>query len=190
METAEKIRISPSEYLEKEEKAHTRHDYVAGEVVAMTGGSLNHNRITRNLSTAIDTHLRGKSCEVFANDMRLAMEDKDLFTYPDLMIVCGTPAHHDARDDTITNPRVIIEVLSKSTRDYDHGTKGPAYRSIESLEELVLVDQYETAIEHWTRRGNYWEVREIRMGSDRLALSSIELELPLEEIYRDVSLKP
>jgi len=186
MEAVEKSHITPSEYLAREERANTKHDFVNGEIVAMTGGSVSHNRMVRNLITTVDAHLKGKPCEAFVKDMRLAVDKQDLFTYPDLMVVCGDLETYADREDTITNPKVIIEVLSKSTKDYDHGTKAPAYREIETLEELVLVDQYTTHLEHWTRRGDYWEVRIIRNKSNDLVLESIDLTLPLEEVYRDV----
>lgn len=188
MSAVQKTLVTPLEYLETEEKAQIKHDFVAGEVVAMTGGSVNHNLISGNLYLLTRSHLKGSECRAFIGDVRLAVETEDLFTYPDLMVVCGGIVTFGDREDTITNPRIIIEVLSKSTRDYDLGTKASAYRSLESLEELVFVDQYATHLEHWMRQGDYWQVRDIRDHSSILTLTSIGLELPLEEVYRDVVL--
>ncbi|RMD86186.1 MAG: Uma2 family endonuclease, partial [Calditrichaeota bacterium] len=142
MQKTAKKYYTPEEYLALEEAAEYKSEYYKGEIFAMSGASINHNRIVMNLSTELNTALRDTKCEVFMSDMRLWVEAVQLFTYPDIVILCEQPQFYDDRDDTITNPFIIFEVLSESTKNYDRGEKFEFYRSLPSFQEYILVDQY------------------------------------------------
>ena len=128
------------EYLLLEEKAEYKSEYRQGEIVAMTGASLNHNRIIISLSTFLTNAFESRSRETFTNDLRLWIERKRLYTYPDVMVICGQPKFVEGRADTIVNPKIIIEVLSKLTESYDRGDKFYAYWALDTFAEYVLVD--------------------------------------------------
>lgn len=128
------------EYLELERTAEYKSEYYRGEIFAMSGARFNHNRIKENLSIEIGGFLKGKSCESLSSDMRVHIPENTLYTYPDLLIVCGKPEFLDDHMDTILNPSVIIEVLSPSTGNYDQGKKFYLYQGLKSLKEYILVD--------------------------------------------------
>ena len=142
---------TPEEYLALEEAADYRSEYFQGEIFAMSGGSANHNRITKNLVIALERSFENKPCEAFMTDMRLLVKKNGLYTYPDIMAVCGQLEFAEGRDDTLTNPVVIVEVLSKSTQDYDRGGKFALYRAIETFQDYVLIDQHTIQVEHFHR---------------------------------------
>jgi len=128
------------EYLELERAAEYKSEYYRGEIFAMAGAGFNHNRITENMSGELYIALRGNSCQSFSSDMRVHIPENTLYTYPDLLIVCGKPELLDQQKDTLLNPSVIIEILSPGTVGYDTGQKFHLYRSIPSLTEYVLID--------------------------------------------------
>jgi Uma2 family endonuclease len=139
--TAVEIKIyTEQEYLELERAAEYKSEYYRGEIFAMAEAGFNHNRITENMSGELYIALRGKSCQSFSRDMRVHIPENTLYTYPDLLIVCGKPELLDQQKDTVLNPSVIIEILSPSTVGYDTGQKFHLYRSIPSLTEYVLID--------------------------------------------------
>ncbi len=179
---------TPEEYLALEEQAEYKNEYRRGQIVAMTGASLNHNRIVGNVYAALYNSLEIKSCEVFMSDLRLWIEQKELFTYPDVMGVCGAPEFLEDRTDTITNPKVIIEVLSKSTAGYDRGDKFQAYWTLGTFEEYVLIDQYRIHIEYFRRMSDKeWRLRILTKEVDILRLESVTVEIPVSKIYRNVT---
>jgi Uma2 family endonuclease len=176
------------EYFALETSADQRHEYYRGEVFAMSGGSANHNRIAVNLATALSTQLANKPCEVFVTDMRLLVKRRQLYTYPDVMVVCGKVELAQQRTDLLVNPSVIFEVLSPSTETYDRGKKfNYFYRTIDSLQEYVLVDQERVLVEHLRRSGERnWLLTVLDDISDTLSLAAVEVAIPLAEIYRRV----
>lgn len=176
------------EYFALETSADQRHEYYRGEIFAMSGGSANHNRITVNVATALNTQLANKPCEVFVTDMRLLVKRRQLYTYPDVMVVCGKVEFAQQRTDLLTNPSVIFEVLSPSTETYDRGKKfNYFYRTIDSLQEYVLVDQERMLVEHLRRSGERnWLLTVLDDISDTLALTTIDVAISLAEIYRRV----
>ncbi len=123
--------LSPQEYLTLERQAETKSEYYAGEVFAMAGASRKHNTIVPNLLYLLVGQLKGRSCEVYNSDMRVKVSVTGLYTYPDLTVVCGKPRFDDDQEDTLLNPTVIVEVLSKSTEAYDRGEKFAMYRALE-----------------------------------------------------------
>jgi Uma2 family endonuclease len=176
--------LSPAEYLEQERRADRKSEYFQGEVFAMAGASRRHGLIVTNLIRELGQQLKGRPCEVYASDLRLRVTPAGLYTYPDVMVVCGDVQFADDRKDTVLNPVVLIEVLSESTRDYDRGRKFEYYRTLPSLREYLTVAQDKPHVEHWTRqqedRGMLVEFHNL---SQIIPLESIACALPLAEIY-------
>ena len=121
MQKPKKKYLTPEEYLALEEKSEYKSEYYQGEIFAFSGASLNHNQIVLNISTLLHQKYKKHSCRVFSNDLRLSIESKDLFTYPVIMLLCDKPKFYSYRADTVTNPLIIFEVLSESTKNYDSG---------------------------------------------------------------------
>lgn len=179
--------ITPDEYLKRERKAAQKSEYYAGEVFAMAGATPNHNRIARNVLTELNEGLRGQKCETFGSDQRLYIKKNGLYTYPDVMAVCGR-IEFDSRDkDSITNPVLIVEVLSPSTANYDRGGKFELYRDIPTFAEYVLIHQDKIHIEHHLRddRGR-WLLTEYKESQAELPFESVGLSIPLARVYERV----
>lgn len=175
---------SVEEYLDLEAEADYKSEYRDGEIIPMIGGSINHNRIIRNLSKLFDLRLKGQLFETFISDLRLWIPHYRIHTYPDLMVIAGEAEFYQERRDTVTNPFLITEVLSKSTMNYDKGEKFDYYRSIPSLKEYILVDQYQFQVEHFSRTANnQWLLTEYESVESSLVLSSLNLQIQLREIY-------
>jgi Uma2 family endonuclease len=170
-----------------EEEAEYRSEYYQGEIFAMAGGSANHNRIAGNLYTDLNIAFEGKPCEAFINDVRLLVKKNGLYTYPDVMMVCGKLQFVKGRDDTLTNPIVIIEVLSDSTAGYDRGAKFELYRALKTLQDYILIDQTKVHLEHFHKlKDGRWILQEFEQLEDKLPLESVEVEISLQRIYRNV----
>jgi Uma2 family endonuclease len=186
MATDPQRRLTIPEYLAFERQSETRHDYLDGEIFSMAGASRNHNRITQNIATSLDLQLEERDCEVFASDLRVRTP-RDLFTYPDVVVVCGPATFEDDEIDTLVNPTLIVEVLSSSTEAYDRITKLSHYRRIPSLKEVILISQDRVHIEHFLwQMGSEWIFRETDDLAERIALPSIGCELEIRRIYRRV----
>ncbi len=178
---------TPEEYLALEEEADYKNEYYQGEIFAMSGASVNHNRIARNVVTVLGIAFETGSCEIFIGDVRLLVKKNGLYTYPDVMIVCGELEFAEGRDDTITNPIVIVEVLSKSTEGYDRGAKFELYRALPTLQDYVLVDQYKVHVEYFHKLDDgRWILQEFNQLEDTLPIESINYEIPLNRIYQKV----
>lgn len=178
-------KISPEEYLELEREADYKSEYFQGEVFAMAGAERNHNRITANLSGEMYIFLKGKSCRSYNSDLKIHIPDNGVYTYPDLLVVCGKEQFVDDKTDTLLNPRIIVEVLSKSTGSYDRGEKFQLYRSIPSLEEYVLIDSQRIAAEVFRKsEQGFWSLMsESYTLEGSIELASIGLTLPMRDIY-------
>ena len=184
MSTQPKTFLSPAEYLELERRAEFKSEYYEGEMFAMAGASLRHVWITANLVRELGQQLKGKPCRASASDLRLRVTPTGLYTYPDVLVVCGEPQLADGQKDTLVNPTVIVEVLSESTRDYDRGRKFQHYRTLPALIEYLTVDQDEPHVEHWSRQPeNRWLLAEFAGLEQSVRLTSIDCILPLAEIY-------
>jgi Uma2 family endonuclease len=188
MSTVAKRRYTPEEYLALERASPFRSEYVNGQIYAMTGGSDEHNVIVLNLGAELRGRLRGRGCRVYVNDMRVKVRDTGLYTYPDVAVVCSERQLEDHHVDTLLNPEVIIEVLSKSTEAYDRGEKFAHYRRLESLCEYVLVSQREVRVERYVRQGESWVFSEVTDLEGLLTLDAIGCTIPLREIYEGVEL--
>ena len=180
--------LTPEEYLAWERKADTKHEYLRGEIIAMSGASYQHTIITMNISGELYIQLKGTACTVHTNDMRVRTAPETSYFYPDIVVVCGEPRFEDNVFDTLLNPVVLVEVLSPSTERYDRDEKFDYYQQFTSLREYVLVSQDEVRVELHRRQGNAWQPTEFRSLEDVLSLTSIECELPLQDICRRVEL--
>lgn len=185
-------KLSLEEYLELDRNSEERYEYFDGEVFAMSGASLSHNRIARNLLRSLENQLEGRDCEVLPADMRLKVPAVFPYRYPDLVVVCGEPIIEELQGlELLVNPLVIIEVLSPSTEAYDHGRKFSAYQSIESFREYLLVAQDRPHVVQYVRQSdNKWLRSEIGGLAGELTLETINCALSLSEIYRRVKLLP
>ena len=184
MSAIPKTKLTPEEYLEFERQAEERHEYFNGEIFAMSGAKRNHNVVAWNIGGELRQKLKGKNCEAYPADMRVFIPETGLFTYPDLVIVCGEPKFKDDVFDTLLNPILLIEVLSESTESYDRGKKFQHYRSIESLQEYVLVAQDEARIEKYVKGGDgFWLLSEAVGLDSEIEFASIECRIALAEVY-------
>jgi len=179
-------------YLQQERNATHKSEYYKGEIFAMAGASLNHNRIVSNTIFAIRDSLRkkGKNCEVFPSDLRLHIPANTLYTYPDVTVICGEPEFTDDNFDIITNPTLLVEVLSESTQHYDRGEKFKLYRDIISLQTYVLVSSESYLIEVFTKKSeNLWELRIYQDVDETVVLESLDISVPIKEFYLNVNFK-
>ena len=180
--------ITIQEYLEAERAASEKHEYYQGEVFAMSGASLEHNIIFSNLFGELSYKLKGKNCRPFGSDLRIHIPKNTLFTYPDITIICGEPNLTDDKFDTATNPSVIIELLSASTRNYDTGEKFSLYREIDSLQEYILIDSERIhVIKHIRNNDNSWQLTEFKSLGNSFSITTIDLSLALNDIYKGIS---
>ena len=180
--------LSPEEYLAFERKATTKHEYLNGQIVAMSGASFAHNFITVNIATSLNVQLMEGECRVATSDMRVKVTQINSYFYPDVVVVCGEPRAEDDTFDTLLNPTLIVEVLSPSTEGYDKGEKFEHYQQIASLKDYILISQDEIRVEHYRRQESEWLRSEFRELEDVLSLLSINCELRLQDVYRRVEI--
>lgn len=180
--------MSETAYLECERESSIKHEYYAGEIFAMSGASEQHNVIASNVNASLYTQLRGRGCRIYPSDMRIKIPQTGLYTYPDITIMCGKPAFTDAvKRDTLVNPTIIIEILSPSTERYDRGTKFQHYRTIETLQEYILIAQDKHHVERYTRYDtDKWILTEAIGITSAVTLSSINVTLSLADVYEQV----
>ncbi|HEU4407629.1 MAG TPA: Uma2 family endonuclease [Polyangiaceae bacterium] len=178
-------RMSHAEYLEQEERSETRHEFLRGEVYAMSGGTPAHSALAAVLIAELSAALRGKPCRVFTSDLRVHIPGTGLTTYPDLSVVCGGLETHPEDPNAVTNPLVLVEVLSDSSEAYDRGPKAAHYRKLASLREYLLVSQREPRLELFRRneRG-IWELYEAGAG-EAIELASLGVKLSVDTVYHD-----
>ncbi len=183
----EKKLYTPEEYLEFEVNSEERHEYINGEIIPMTGGTPNHNQITGNFHAELNLALKRQPYRTFVAEQRLWIPEKRIHTYPDVMVVQGELQLEEGRRDTITNPLMIAEVLSKSTRSYDKDGKFAAYRSIPSFQEYLLIDQYEMHVEQYFKNDeNSWTFSEYDDAKVTIYLKSLSFQFTLADIYDKV----
>ena len=176
------------EYRELEETAECRNEYHNGEIIAMTGGTINHNRIIRNIGRVLGNLLQGKSSEVFLSDLRLWVPDYRRVFYPDVMVIEDKPVLNEGRKDEVVNPSLIVEVLSNSTRDFDRGKKFRFYRSIPTFQEYLLIDQYEYWVEQYVKnKSGKWLFEEYEGADAKVALLGGEVQILMSDIYEGVT---
>lgn len=182
MSTNPKTYLTPEEYLEFERGSAEKHEYYNGEIFAMGGASARHNTINFNTGIALGAQLKGTRCRGYANDQRVKIPATELYTYPDLVIVCGEPVFEHG--DTLTNPTLIVEVLSPSTESYDRGEKFDHYRKLSSLAEYLLVAQSKCHIIHYARQSDHtWLLTEYDDLKSVISLPAINCRLALADVY-------
>jgi len=190
MARPEKKVVSPETYFEMEKTAEYKSEYYHGEVFAMTGASARHNLMVTNMLANLHSQLQDSDCWVFPSDLKIQVDEAAHYVYPDVSVICGDVEFVEGRDDVVTNPVVIFEVLSQSTKDYDRGSKFQAYRNIDALREYLIVDQFSFFVEHFTREApNRWVLKEYRGLEEIISLPSIDAQLGLKEIYYRIDLK-
>jgi Uma2 family endonuclease len=189
MSSQPKTFLTPEEYLAVERKAEYRSEYFNGEMFAMTGASRKHNLIALNVAGECRQQLKGQPCEAYVNNMRVRIPATGLYTYPDIVVVCGEPEFEDDFVDTLINPTLLVEVLSESTESYDRGKKSGCYRTIQSLAEYLLVAQDEYKVEQYVKQPDgRWLLTDIRSLEGVIELASVPCVLALKEVYDKVTL--
>jgi Uma2 family endonuclease len=186
-----KPHLSFDEWLEGERASlEGRSEYVAGEVFAMTGASVEHNAIVANIVRELGIQMKGRPCHVYANDLKVRIRTADAGKYPDLIALCGEHEFQDGRRDVLLNPSLICEVLSDSTEAYDRGNKFTIYRQIPSLREYLLVSQHRVQVEIYSRGDDgRWTLSDYFALTDTVPLPSVGCTLALAEVYDKVELQ-
>jgi Uma2 family endonuclease len=183
--------LTPEDYLELEERSDVKHEYHDGEMIAMSGGTTRHNEIALNLAAYFKQKLRGQDYKTYIGDVKLWIPSTRLYTYPDVMLIRGTPIYHDKGMITVTNPLLIGEVLSKSTKNYDQGDKFDAYRSIPEFREYLLLDQTQLRVmQHVKTPEGKWLMTEYLGELAIVKLGAIDVEIPIGDLYDGVDLGP
>ena len=190
MKIASYSQVSEEDYLTLEAQSPIKHEYLAGDIYAMTGASLRHNVIAGNIYTVLRAHLRGSPCRTFMSDAKLRVAKLNRYYYPDVMVTCD-PRHQNvsAADSVIETPRLVVEILSTSTEATDRREKLLAYRSLPTLLEYVLVSQNEANIEIYRRQGDIgWQIITLSPG-DPVELSSVEILTNFAAVYEESGLE-
>ncbi|MEO1801932.1 MAG: Uma2 family endonuclease [Cyanobacteria bacterium J06629_2] len=184
MQVPTKTYYSPEEYLELETAAEYRSEYFDGQIIPMAGGKPNHNKISLNLSSALNFALRKTMYDVFMSDLRLSIPDRSIYTYPDVMVVETPLVFANNRQDTITNPIAIAEILSDSTEKYDRGDKFRMYRTIPSFKEYLLISQTAMQVEKFSKNDeDRWVLSEYTGKDLKISFESFVFEIGLNELY-------
>ena len=183
--------FTPEEYIALERKAIpdaeiVRSEYMNGKIIGRSSSNLSHNLITGNIVGELYTRLRNRECFVFAHEMRVSIPSVKSYFYPDVGVVCEEPRFEDDVFDILLNPIVVVEVLSPSTEAYDRGNKFAHYRQLQSLQEYILVSQDKVRVDHYVRHTTQWLLTDFQELEQHLPLTSIQCELPLQEIYERV----
>jgi Uma2 family endonuclease len=188
MSSAAKAKITVEEYLALERASEMKHEFYDGEVFHKTGGTPAHSLIATNFAAETRAALKDRPCVVYNSDLRVKVNPTGQYTYPDVTIACGQHQFDDEQQDTLINPTVVVEVLSKSTAIYDRGTKSKHYRKIESLQALILIEQESPVVEVYRRQlEGKWVLTEATTLSDSIAIDPLGIAISLAEIYRNVT---
>lgn len=190
MSTKPHPRLTPEEYLAIERGAERKSEFVNGEMFALSGASFAHTGLTMNVAAGLHGRLRGRPCTVHSADLKVRVEATGLHAYPDVVVVCGEPRFVDAAGDVVTNPVLLVEVLSESTEKWDRGAKFGHYRRLASLQEVLFVSQGEARVEQYVRQpDDRWLLSEVLGIEGVLSLPSLGCDLPLSEVYAKVRLE-
>lgn len=187
MASLPKQRLTPEQYLEIERRADHKSEYLSGEIFALAGVSEAHALVMGNIFSELHQQLKARPCKVYQSEMRVKVDATGLYTYPDVVVVCGEARFDDSRTDTLLNPTVLIEVLSKSTEGYDRGEKFLHYRRLGSVTDYLMVSQHTLRIEHFVRQQeDQWLLSEASGPEAIVEISSIGCRLALAEVYDKV----
>ena len=176
------------EYLVLEEQSEHRNEYRNGQIDAMAGESLNHSRICHAIHAILGKLLTGDDCDVFTSNMKVYIPEKNKMYYPDVSVVCGKVEPALDRNDMIANPLLLFEVLSKSTAKFDQGEKFEDYKTLESFQEYVLIDQYQYRVEVCYKERDIWRSTLYTAPEDTVYPQSLNIEIPLASLYQKVTL--
>jgi Uma2 family endonuclease len=183
----EKRYYTPEEYLELEETAEYKNEYRHGEIIPMTGGTTNHNKICLNICRNFPVMIDHQDYEVFMEGVRLCLPKYNFYTYPDVMVVKDQPMYHGKGKSNVTNPQIIMEVLSSSTQGYDRGDKFQYYRSLPTFQEYILIDQYRYCIDQYIKQSdNQWSVNFYTGENALLQFASVDWQISLQDIYQRI----
>ncbi len=189
MQATEQRYYTPEEYLDLETAADYKSEYIDGQIIPMAGGSTNHNRIALNLSADLNISFRRQPYETFMGDVRLWIPQRRIYAYPDVMIIEGEPEYFQNRTDTILNPILIVEVLSKGTKGYDRESKFGSYRTIPSFQEYLLIDQTRIHVERFSKTGTkQWSFYEYDESDEAISLEKVPFQISLADLYNKVRL--
>jgi len=178
---------TPEEYLILEEKAVYKHEYRDGEIILISGGTTNHNQIALNFCRKFPLAIEEQDYYTYINDVRLWIGKYRFYTYPDVMVIKGKPIYEGTGKTTVTNPSIIVEVLSKSTRDYDWTDKFKYYRSIPEFQEYILIDQYRFYVAQYSKREDkQWLFNDYEGEEAILKLASGDFEISFQDLYERV----
>ena len=187
MSTLPRPSLTPEQYLRIERAASFRSEFFDGEMFAMAGARQAHNRLVANLIAGLHRHFRSRPCDVYPSDMRVCVNATGLYTYPDVVAVCGEQVFLDDEKDTLLNPGLLIEVLSPSTEAYDRGRKFEQYQSIESLREYLLVASDRAHVDLYSRQGDgRWLLTSVEGRDSVLTLESVGVQFTLADLYEKV----
>jgi Uma2 family endonuclease len=185
---AHQTRLTPEQYLELDRASSVKSEYVDGDMFAMAGASFRHSLIVTNLGGELRAQLRDRPCTVHTSDLRVATDPARHYTYPDVIVTCGSPQFIDDRFDTLTNPNVVAEVLSQSTENYDRGEKFERYRAVAALGEYILVAHDRVHLEVYSRQPDgSWLLRECSSMTDEFELASLGCRIKVAEVYAKVT---
>ena len=186
-------RYTLEEYFRMEANSQEKHEFRDGEIISMAGGSLDHSRITANAIRELGNRLKGSPCSVFDSNLRIQIAKKKLYSYGDAVVICGLPipSDEDGMGQTFTNPRLVVEVLSPSTRKFDEQGKFDRFRELPSFEEYVLIEQDEPRVEtRYRHPDGHWAI-DFALGMESsIQLRSLPVSLPLVEIYAGIVFPP
>jgi Uma2 family endonuclease len=189
MQVIKQRHYTPEEYLELETIAEYKSEYIDGQIIPMAGGSTKHNQISLNLSSELNFAFKRQAFCVYMSDVRLWIPERRIYTYPDVMVIEGEPEYFQNRTDTVLNPIVIVEVLSKGTKNYDRESKFDAYRTIANFQEYVLIDQTRIHVEQFSKTGKkQWSFCEYDESDEAIALAKVPFQISLADLYHKVQL--
>jgi Uma2 family endonuclease len=190
MQATEQRYYTPEEYLELETAANYKSEYIDGQIIPMAGGSTNHNQISVNLTSELNFAFKRQAFRVFMSDVRLWIPERHIYTYPDVMVVEGEPEYFQNRTDTILNPILIVEVLSKGTKGYDRESKFDPSRTIPNFQEYLLIDQTRIHVERFSKTGTkQWSFHEYDASDEVIAFTKIPFQISLADLYNKVGLE-
>jgi Uma2 family endonuclease len=183
----EKRYYTPEEYLQLEETAEYKNEYHNREIIPMVGGTTNHNQIAGNIYKLFPLTINNQDYYTYIEGVRLWLPEHNLYTYPDVMVIKGQPRYHGKGKSNVTNPQIIMEVLSSSTEGYDHGDKFQYYRSLPTFQEYILIDQYRYYVDQYIKQSeNQWSVNFYTEENALLKFASVNWQISLQEIYQRI----
>jgi len=181
-------RLTPEQYLEMDRASQFRNEFYNGRVYAMSGGSYRHAMLISNIGYGLRSRMGSQACQVLTSDLRVRVDPAGLYTYPDVVVVCGEPVFADTHVDTLLNPAFLVEVLSRSTEAYDRGFKSAQYRSLRSLQEFALVSQVEPRVEVFRRQPDgHWLFMEFVGLSAVCRFESLDISVAMADVYDKIA---